>query len=357
MRIKVVIPVVTLVLAGSVAFAQSVSIGVLGLFRPQQLMLTAPGGSALTLHAGERSFVLEKSSGIDLAHIRRSGDAIILEVGSQIVQTSEVTVTGRDGSPVVFLLAVPRRISRRYRGTLQVRAVSETLVATVGIDLESAVASVVAAETTADVPLEALKAQAIAARSYLVAGKGRHHNFDFCDTTHCQFLREPPTPGIPAAKAALDTRGLVMVYESHPFAAMYTRSCGGRTRTPAELGLPTATYPYYSVDCKFCREHPPRWQSRIFAQDAPALHRSDESARLGVARRLGWNTVQSNDFTMKRDGERVILQGTGRGHGIGLCQSGAKAMAQDGASFRQILNHYYPNTTIVALGHEVASIH
>src|SRR6266571_2973368 len=61
------------------------------------------------------------------------------------------------------------------------------------MDRETATASVVAAENTPDTPLEALKAQAVAARSYFVAGRGRHHDFDFCDTTHCQFLREPPS--------------------------------------------------------------------------------------------------------------------------------------------------------------------
>ena len=54
------------------------------------------------------------------------------------------------------------------------------------------------------------------------------------------------------------------------------------------------------------------------------------------------------DFTETKDGDSFILSGVGQGHGMGLCQSGAKAMAQDGATFQQILAHYYPNTTIVA---------
>jgi stage II sporulation protein D len=44
-----------------------------------------------------------------------------------------------------------------------------------------------------------------------------------------------------------------------------------------------------------------------------------------------------------------LLEGTGQGHGIGLCQSGAKAVAADGADFRQSLSHYYPNTTIISM--------
>ena len=57
-----------------------------------------------------------------------------------------------------------------------------------------------AAESTPDAPSEALKALAVAARSYFVAGKGRHREFDFCDTTHCQFLREPPASTSAAAR-------------------------------------------------------------------------------------------------------------------------------------------------------------
>ena len=75
------------------------------------------------------------------------------------------------------------------------------LVPVVSMDLETAVASVVAAEQVAGTPLEALKAQAVATRSYFVATRGRHRGFDFCDTTHCQFLREPPASGHPAARA------------------------------------------------------------------------------------------------------------------------------------------------------------
>jgi len=343
------------VLLGSVTYAQNVSIGVLGLFHPQQLTVAASPGVALTVRAGEQTFVLESSSGVAAAHIRRSESSTLVEVGSLTIRATELWVSGREGSPAVFVMAVPGKISRRYQGTLQVKAISGALVPIVTMDLEAAVASVLAAETTADTPVEALKAQAIATRSYFVAGTGRHRDFDFCDTTHCQFLRELPAPERPPAKATSSTRGLVTTYNSHPFPAMYTRSCRGQTRTPAEVGLPVASYPYYSVDCKFCREHPTHWQSRISAEDASALRRSNENARLELSRRVGWDVIQSNNFTIKQEGDHVSLAGTGQGHGIGLCQAGAKAMALEGASFRQILSHYYPNTTVVSLAPSVAA--
>jgi stage II sporulation protein D len=52
---------------------------------------------------------------------------------------------------------------------------------------------------------------------------------------------------------------------------------------------------------------------------------------------------------MRKEDDQVILKGIGQGHGIGLCQSGAAAMAKEGANFQQILSHYYPNAEIGSL--------
>jgi stage II sporulation protein D len=197
--------------------------------------------------------------------------------------------------------------------------------------------------------LEALKAQAVVTRSYFTAGKGRHHDFDFCDLTHCQFLREWPNAESAAAIATAATRGLVILFEEKPIAAMFTRTCGGHTRTPAELGIPSNAYPYFSVQCDYCYKHPSRWTRRISEQEAEHLLGKGEAGRLAVDRRLGWNAIPSNNFTAHKEDGAVILKGAGQGHGVGLCQRGAKAMAEGGASFREILNHYFPNTTLNSL--------
>jgi len=338
-------------LVGVPADAQNVRVGVLGLFHPHQFAVSPVPGSALIVHAGATSIVREPSSGVAVAHIRVQGDSIVVDVKDKdrILRASEVTVTSRENGAADFNLSIPEKIARHYRGVLELKAHSGVLTAVVTMDLETAVASVVAAESTSDVPSEALKALAVAARSYFIAGKGRHHDFDFCDTTHCQFLRAPPPPTSAPAQAASATRGLVIAYQSQPVAAMYTRSCAGRTHTPAELGLPTAAYPYFPADCLYCRQHPARWQSRLSAAEAANLRSSNESSRLLLGRRLGWNAVQSDDFVMRKEGGQIVLRGIGQGHGIGLCQAGAKAMAEAGADFRQILTHYYPNTLIIAL--------
>jgi stage II sporulation protein D len=353
LRIRTTVLVI-LMLAGVLVHAQDVRVGVLGLFRPHQFALSPLAGSALIVHFGAESVVLEASSGVNTAHIWVRGDNVVLAVGTRVLRASEVTVTSRENGPVDFNLAVPGKITRHYRGALELKPASRVLTAVVTMDLETAVASVVAAESTVDAPSEALKALAVAARSYFVAGKGRHRDFDFCDTTHCQFLREPPASTSAAAQAVSATRALVITYQSayqsQPIAAMYTRSCSGRTRTPSELGLAPAAYPYYSVECNYCRQHPSRWESRLSAEDVATLRSSNESSRLRLGRRLGWSAVPSNDFVMRKEGKQTVLRGVGRGHGIGLCQAGARAMAEAGADFREILAHYYPNTVIIALG-------
>ena len=339
-----------------------VRIGVLGLFRPREFLVRAVDGEAILLRAGDQSAMLETSSGVNVARVTLTDSRISLKTSTRAILASELTVSDRSGEPADFILGIPGKISRHYRGTLEIKPSGGQLIAVVTMDRETAVASIVAAESAPDAPLEALKAQAVAVRSYLVSSHGRHTEFDFCDTTHCQFLREPPAATRPSARAAAATEGLVLAYNAEPFAAMYTRSCSGHTRTPAQVGLQAGAYPYYSVECEHCIAHPARWTTRLSTSDAAGLQSSNESSRLQVARRLGWGAVPSSDFVAKKNGNQIVLEGTGNGHGVGLCQAGAKAMAESGASFQEILNHYYPNAEIIRLkdnpgssGHMAAS--
>ncbi len=341
-------------LVTQVVCAQEVRIGVLGLFRARQLTLRTSPTQALVVRAGEgrdskASFVLERSNGKDAATITASGNELILQVGNQSVRASAIRAASRSDGVTDFTLSIPGKINRRYRGLVEVKSFSGVLASVVTMDLETAVASAVQAESAPDTPFEALKAQAVATRSYFVAARGRHHDFDFCDTTHCQFLREPPAPDSNASRATVDTRGLVLAYRDQTVAAMFGRSCGGRTRTPQEIGLPGQGYPYFAVVCEYCLRHPSRWSRRVSESEAGDLLKRGEPSRLEIDRRLGWDAVPSNNFTTRNDEQGTVLEGAGQGHGIGLCQAGARAMAQAGSGFHAILNHYYPNTTLISL--------
>jgi len=321
----------------------TIRIGVFGLFHPIDLELRPAPGASLTIVAGDQTLAIE---GNENAKLQLADGSIELRARGRVVRTAAIHASSRSGE---FELGVPGRIQRRFRGALQVTVAHEELQSVVTMDLETAVASVVAAESPPDAPLEALKAQAVAARSYFVANHGRHSGFDFCDTTHCQFLREAPPPEHPAAIATAATRGMVLQHRDHIVPAYYSASCGGRTHTLAELGLPAADYPYYSVDCAYCRRHAETWERSLDTEDALPLLEEEtrERSRLEVGRRLGWSTVPGNNFEAQQEGDAVVLRGRGVGHGLGLCQRGAADMAARGLGFRAILDHYYVNTTLV----------
>jgi stage II sporulation protein D len=270
-----------------------VRVGVFGLFHPTELVVS-PAGGVVSLKGDRNSCVLRGGEG---ARVSLDGGSVRVACATVVFSTGSLRVTGPTGESADLQLSVPGRITRRYRGELDV-TLDGVLVPVVSIALETAVASVVAAEQiVSSTPPEGLKAQAVAARSFFIAARGRHRGFDFCDTTHCQFLREPPAPDHPAAQAARETSGLVLAFRGVSIPAFYSANCGGRTRTLADAGLDDADgYPFFSVEC------------------------------------LGRHAA----------GDR-------NGHGLGLCQQGASLAAQRGASFADILQHYYPGTTLEVL--------
>ncbi len=248
--------------------AATVRIGVFGLFHPTEVDVQPGRGSVIVVESSGHKEVLE---GTSVARLRTSAK-----------------VTGRDGAEALFVLSVPGKIRRQFRGRLEVRPQDGHLLAIVEMDRETAVASIVAAESPPGAPLEALKAQAVVARSFLLAAHGRHAGFDFCDTTHCQFLRESPSAGSASAMAQEQTRGLTVTYQGHPIAALYSADCGGHTRPLPETGEWLDNYPYFGVECP--------------------------------------------------------VRGPVAGHRFGLCQVGAAELARRGLSFRDILFYYFPAT-------------
>jgi stage II sporulation protein D (peptidoglycan lytic transglycosylase) len=350
----------------------TVRIGVFGLFRPRELVVRPAAGRVLVVWAGTEPLKLE---GAEQARLRivegAEGASLECATSHRTVRAPVVHVSGfpQDPGGSGFVLSVPGKIERRFRGTLVVSAGKpqleapdaggNVLVAIVTMDFETAVASVVAAESPPGAPLEALKAQAVATRSYYVAARGRHRGFDFCDTTHCQFLRSPPASNDPAWVAAAATRGLILTYRGAPLTALYSASCGGRTRTLAEVGMrpdgERGGYPYFAVDCPYCSLHARTWICRIRQDglgDGDLLRAgvSSEAARLRFARKAGWSALPGNDYDIRSEGGALVAHGRGAGHGVGMCQEGARGMAEAGADFREILMHYYPNTRLATTG-------
>ena len=296
----------------------TVRVDILSLFHPRTLTLAA---NALT------------------TQVRATPTALTLTTGPQTTQAPALTLPA-----TTFTLTVPGKLTRTYTGALTISSHNGILTAILTLPTELAVASIVAAESAADAPLESLKTQAVASRSYLLANLRPQAESDSCDTTRCQFLRSPPLPTSPAAQATRATRNQVLTWRPSPEAAptivpaMYSRSCGGHTHAhPTGPG----TYPFYPVGCDYCLRHPETWK-----RTAPAAATATESNRLAYNRTHGWSAIPSNTYTQAADG---TLEGRGTGHGIGLCQLGAADLARRGQRYTTILAHFYPNTTLTTL--------
>lgn len=345
---KIIVLTSLMLLAGSVGTAeQMLRFGVLGLFHPKELRLAPESNHVLCItelgNASNITHILNGESGRREMIFRADGDRVV--AGSR--GASSWLATARDGTAGGFQLAVPGKIHRVYWGRLTVLAHHGELIAVVSMDREIAVASIVAAEMMESAPIEALKAQAVATRSFLSAG-ARHKRFDFCDTTHCQFLKSPPKTSSPFTRAAQATSGLILTYGDKPLAAMYSSRCGGKTHSLREAGMePGDAYPYYDVPCARCRKFPLTWKSRI-GSSALKPQPNDESKRILQARQWGWSAVPGSDFTAIEASDGWHLEGHNLGHGIGMCQFGAIGMALAGANFREILAHYYPNTVLIS---------
>ena len=328
------------------AAAQTVRIGVFTLFHPTQLEVRSVESSPLLLQVGHNSLLLNGEPGHVRAFVRPDKDQVHL--GSESARS--ITVTARDGGATDFILSVRGKITRKYHGTLVVSADHGQLLPIVLMDIETATASIVAAESPPNAALEALKTQAVVTRSFLYAGS-RHQIYDFCDTTHCQFLREPPPVGSRALRATEATRGLILTWRRQPLAAMYSSRCGGRTSSLREIGIASSGYPYFSVTCAYCRRHPAQWTRTLSPAQADTLIQPSEGQRLAVGRQYGWSAVPSNHYVSRQSSDGATLIGEGAGHGVGLCQYGAAGMAAEGASYDAIIRHYYPETELANIPH------
>ena len=262
----------------ALTIAATVHISVLGSFHPVQFELQPAQGQTLVVES--------------------QGNTEILQGDQTLSLTGPAKVSGRNGAMVHFLLAAPGVAPRDYIGRLEVRRSGSELLAIVEMDRETAVAAIVEAEGAAGLPFEARKAQAVVTRSYLAGAHNRHQGFDFCDTEHCQLLKGLAHPASAGSRAALETRGEVLVYKGEIIPAMYSANCGGHTKSLAQTkwegaAIPQPGYPYFSVACP--------------------------------------------------------LRGKASGHGVGMCQMGAIEIARHGYPAQIILGHYFPGTTIEAV--------
>ncbi len=271
--------------------------------------------------------------------------------------------------------------------TVDVRAKAGLLQVTAIMPMDEYIAAVLAGETGNFKSDEALKAMAVTARTYAMHFGTRHalDGFDFCDSTHCQNLRlAGVTPRL--RNLVESTAGEVLWYDGEPAAAYYHANCGGTTEDGRYiLGNDEQRAPYLKQhpDAYCVRRGANQWRSEVSKRDlqralaaegvivpgqlrsVAVLHRTTSGRvefltvaggqnitvpgltfRLAVGRNIGWDRLKSNWYEVHVEGDRIAFHGRGSGHGVGLCQTGAEVMGEEGRSYREILAFYYPGTRL-----------
>src|SRR6266498_2761735 len=330
---------------------------------------------------------LAKAHGSEAAEVARP----IFEDYARTLADSEVSNSGsliadqksRNPTPNTQTTTQEPEISNLRSQTMPiaVHLVRENVTRT--MPLEDYVRGVVAAEGSMESEPEALKALAIASRTYLLKNLGRHSSegYDFCTTTHCQRYRpaDPESPAVSSAiiEAVEATKGEVLRDGNDQLADSYfSASCGGATANLSTLWGGNAPTYLRGIRDEYCASEPHHsWTDVIsHVQMLKALNtdprtnvgerlvdvrilRKDASGRaelisvegnrritvkgwdfkIIVGRALGWNVLKSSRFDISRSGVNFVFRGSGFGHGLGLCQEGAHVLAAGGAGYRQIL--------------------
>lgn len=252
------------------------------------------------------------------------------------------------------------------------------------MELDAYLIRAVAAEMPADFHSEALRAQAVAARSFACfrmksmggSGCASCPEADICtDPACCQaYLLSGQTADPRIAAAVFSTSGEVLTYQGHVINALYHACSGGMTEASEAVfsqALPylrpakspgEERYPQYAASLSFSRES----LALLFPlrDDAPLSEQFsiEEYTASGRAAwvRTGEERLRGSEFRFllrlpsarmdfSFDGDSLIISTVGRGHGVGLSQVGADAMARSGADCREILLHYYADCSLSLL--------
>lgn len=257
------------------------------------------------------------------------------------------------------------------------------------ISMEDYIATLLSKEMNSSWPIEVLKAQAIAARTYAIHKIENKNDADFhlenSEKYQVNGSLKDETPS--TAKAADTTKGLVLVTSSTKkiTPTFFHAKCGGRTLTPEKV-WESKVAGYKEVDCPFCHKYGKKsWKNKIDKSKfrssldkilskfyGEKLVKEDDymmvpdkkySRNLTVYRNgerknikkaelrkvFGRDIIPSNNFEVKVESGNVYFDGDGYGHGVGLCQLGALELAKRGYDYKQILAYYFPNHEIKKL--------
>ena len=272
--------------------------------------------------------------------------------------------------------------NRQFRGIIDILKDEEGKVFVVNhIDIEEYLYGVLYHEVSHLWPIEVLKAQAIAARTYAMYQKlvTKNKFFDLTSDVYSQMYGGRTSETRSTRKAVNSTKGLVLMYDGKVFPSYYHATCGGRTSdvtTIWNINVPTLKARW----CDYCKMSPHySWKKefrfdqmkdklsasgydidivsvKVIERDNSGrvldvllegknsdMHLSGNKFRLAI----GPNELRSTNFEVRHRGRYITFIGKGWGHGIGMCQWGAFGMARERFKAHQILEYYYPGADLV----------
>lgn len=327
---------------------------------------------------------------VRLAGSKRTVERILIEAAGSAV----VLLDAQTRSPVELrpakqsLRLTPHQgYTRSFTGRVSVTAKEDHLHIVATLPLEDYIAGVVAAEMPTG-PQEAQKAQAIVARTYALQEKNRHVGYDFCDLTHCQAFKGVPDPRFrPRIES---TRGrFLQTSTGRPAPVYYSSTCGGHTTSARQVwgdgedgdiqdgvsdigpdgrpwceNSPHATWRFGISAVELgsrlravlgeqvripagirTRRATNGWIDQVWI-DGAEKPLSGEQFHIQMGRIFGWGKFKSARFNLVEESGRFVFNGEGLGHGVGLCQHGAMAMALAGRDHAAILRHYFPRLVL-----------
>ncbi len=250
------------------------------------------------------------------------------------------------------------------------------------VPMEEYLAGVIGNEMSSRWPVESLKAQAVAARSYALYGikkaRANGRSFDVYPTQADQVFRVRESQNSYLRDIVNMTRGQILTKHGQVLQAFYSSTCGGKTRTAESAGFKNSPLDKGCVD-SYCKISPFRdWylqfsfdqMERLLNQSGVPVHglkdifvkkfdktgyvqsimlRDEKNYRYmtgeNFRRMVGSMKLKSLLFDIVSN-DVIHIHGHGFGHGVGLCQYGAKAMALKNRNYKQILMKFYPKTTL-----------
>lgn len=267
-----------------------------------------------------------------------------------------------------------------YRGEIcLLKDAKGGLAAIEKLDVESYVLGVLGSEMPNYWEPEALKAQAITARTFALYLKGNGVTLSSLHLAYKGTSKETP-----ALRRIVDqTRGIVMLYKRDLFPAYFHSTCGGHTENANLVFGKDDIPPLKGVKCGYCKDSRYyQWSREVSKQElekdlrkaypslkeiwevrprdrGPGRHASlveikyaSGSYRMNANEfrlLVGPNHLLSTAFEVADNGETIKFSGSGWGHGVGLCQYGAETMAKDGSAWQGILKKYYPGVEFVKI--------